>query len=668
MKIKYFYISLLIFVYSCSPKTTIKQEENQASAPVSLLTIGNEEIYADEFLHILSKNREFQNKESNITEKELDEVFELFVNFKLKVKEAENEGLAEVDEFQKEFSMFKEDLIRPFLIKNSLQEGELMKAYNRMQEVVKASHILLQFPSNASEADSIAVFRMAQKLKAQTEEGADFNELALEYSDDPSAQENKGSLGYFTSLQMVHQFEDAAYGLQPGQISDPILTGYGYHIIKLEDRKPNPGEIRVSHILVRTPANDPVSEERTLRKVGDIYTELQKPESIWEEVCKMYSEDMGTKNTGGLLPWISIGSVIPEFERTAFSLTEIGEISPPIKTPYGYHIIRLEEKRPLAPFEEMEEIIKSKILRDSRSTLIQSQVVAIQKSRYSFEENENLLDSLSGIFKSNPKNVAFELVKNKPWKDEMIIKISGQEKPVSDLIEFMDKADQIVRVGAKDYFTSWYDKYVEVNLNTAEEKDLEANNKEYQLILKEYRDGILLFSLMNQNVWQKALEDSLGQITFYEENKERYQWEERVEALIVKMGKENKAASVRKFLSDKKYQSNLEARLENTFLNDDPLAFTIENNIFEMDSHPILSRAMTNKVFQEVSFDGKTYFIVLGNKIPAGPKKFEETRGKVIQDYQEYLEKSLVSTLKNNYIIRINEDEKRRVYDIVTNK
>ena len=164
MKIKYFYIPLLIFAYSCSPKTTIKQEENQASAPVSLLTIGNEEIYADEFLHILSKNREFQNKESNITEKELDEVFELFVNFKLKVKEAENEGLAEVDEFQKEFSMFKEDLIRPFLIKNSLQEGELMKAYNRMQEVVKASHILLQFPSNASEADSIAVFRMAQKL------------------------------------------------------------------------------------------------------------------------------------------------------------------------------------------------------------------------------------------------------------------------------------------------------------------------------------------------------------------------------------------------------------------------------------------------------------------------------------------------------------------------
>ncbi|WP_041779212.1 peptidylprolyl isomerase [Belliella baltica] len=668
MKIKYFSITLLILVYSCSPKTTVTQEENQASSPVSLLTIGNEEVFADEFLHILSKNRGFQNKESKISESEFEETFDLFVNFKLKVKEAENEGLAEVDEFQKEFSMFKEDLIRPFLIKNSLQEGELMKAYNRMQEVVKASHILLQFPSNANEADSIAVFRMAEKLKSRSEEGADFNELALEYSDDPSALENKGSLGYFTALQMVHQFEDAAYTLQTGQISDPILTGYGYHIIKLEDRKPNPGEIRVSHILVRTPANDPVSEERALRKVQDIYTELQKSESVWEDVCKMYSEDMGTKNTGGLLPWISIGSVIPEFERTAFNLVEIGEISPPVKTPYGYHIIRLEEKKPLASFEEMEEVIKSKTLRDSRSTLIQSQVIAIQKSRYSFEENDSLLDTLSGTFKVNSKNDAFELIQNKPWIDEMIVKIRGEERSVRDLMDFMNNSDQIVRIGNSDYFTSWYNKFVEVSLNEAEEQDLEANNKEYQLILKEYRDGILLFSLMNQKVWQKALEDSIGQIEFYEKNKEKYQWQERVEALIIKMGKENKTANVRKFLADKKYQSNLETRLDNTFLNDDPLAFTVENNIFEMDSHPILSRAIPNKAFQEVSLEGKTYFILLGRIIPAGQKKFEETRGKVIQDYQEFLDKSLISSLKNNYIIRVNEDEKRRIYDIVTNK
>ena len=666
MNIKYFYSTLLILAFSCSPKTTIKPEDNLDKGPVSLLTIGNEDIFADEFLHILSKNRTFQNKEDLISKEEFEKNFDLFVNFKLKVKEAENEGLAEVDEFQKEFAMFKEDLIRPFLIKNSLQEGELMKAYNRMQEVVKASHILLQFPNNASREDSVAVFRMAEKLKADAENGEDFNELAQKHSDDPSAKDNKGNLGYFTALQMVYQFEDAAFRLKPGQISEPVITEFGYHLIKLEDKKPNPGEIRVSHILVRTQSNDPVAEERALRKVGDIYTELQKPESVWEEICNLYSEDLGTKNSGGMLPWIAIGSVIPEFERVAFNLSETGEISAPVKTPYGYHIIRLEEKKPIAPYEEMEEMIKSKILRDSRSTLIQSQVSAIQKSRYSFVENEQLVDSLSNIFKNNQKQQAFHQVDSMPWTENMLISVRGEEKSAKDLIDFMNADNQIVRLGKKDYFSAWYEKFVEVNLNEAEEKDLEANNKEYQLILKEYRDGILLFSLMNQKVWQKALEDSLGQVAYFEENKDKYQWNDRYQALIVKMGKDSRKDAVKKFLMDKNYQDNLETRLENTFLNDDPLAFTIQNNLFEIESHPVLSRIMTNKTFQEVNIEGRTHYVVLGKKIPAGPKKFEETRGKVIQDYQEYLDRSMIASLKENYIIRVNEEEKSRIYEIVT--
>jgi peptidyl-prolyl cis-trans isomerase SurA len=668
MNIKYFYFCCLAFAFACSPKSIIQPVDKEPSAPVPLMTIGNEEVFADEFLHILSKNRAFQEKEAIMDQAIFKENFELFVNFKLKVKEAENRGLDQTEEFEREFSMFKEDLIRPFLIKNSLQEGELMKAYNRMQEIVKASHILLQFPANASREDTIAVFRMAQKLKTQSEEGADFNELALEYSDDPSAQENKGSLGYFTALQMVHQFEDAAFGIEVGEISEPILTNYGYHIIKLEDRKPNPGEIRVSHILVRSQSGDPVAEERALRRVGDIYTELQKEESVWEEVCAQYSEDQGTKNSGGLLPFISIGSVIPDFEKVAFSLTEIGEISPPVKTPYGYHIIRLEDKKPLATFEEMEPMIKSKILRDSRSTLIQSQVTSIQKSRFNFEENEALVDSLISKFENQSRAMIEQELENPNLENQQLFSINGVPTELSDLREFIQSNTQTIRPGTRNYFATWYDKFVEVSLNQSEEKYLEENNKEYQLTLKEYRDGILLFTLMNENVWQKALEDSLGQVSFYEKNVDRYQWKERTEALIVKMAKDNVSAGVRRFLSDKSYQKNLVSRLENTFLNDDPLAFTIDNNIYEFDSHPILSRVMDKKSLQEIKIDNKTHFILLGNKIPAGPKKFDETRGKVIQDYQEYLDKSLLETLKANYIIRINEEEKNRVYEFVTNQ
>ncbi|MBW3467733.1 peptidylprolyl isomerase [Arthrospiribacter ruber] len=664
MNKKYFWYSILVLVLSCSPKTTLIQEESKEEIRQPLLTIEGEEIFAEEFLHLLSKNREFQNKGEKLSPEDFQENFDLFVNYKLKVKEAEKIGLDTLEDFRKEFDVFKQDLIKPYLIQNSLREGELQKAYNRMNEVVKASHILLQFPANASHDDSVAVLRMALKLKEEAEKGADFNQLALEHSDDPSAKDNKGSLGYFTALQMVYQFEDAAYGLEVGEISDPVLTNFGYHIIKLEDRKPNPGEIRVSHILVRSQSGDPVSEERALRKVGDIYTELQKPESVWEEVCELYSEDVGSKNSGGKLPWLGLGSVIPEFERVAFGLTEIGEISSPVKTPYGFHIIRLEDKKPIASFEDMEAQIKSRILRDSRSNLIQSQVTAIQKSRYDFTENTSVTDKIEPLF-DRDINVSRKKFEENQLMDSILFETSYGPSKVSDFIDFLDSDRAVIRYQSGNAFETAFEKFVAQTLNETEEKDLTANNEEFRLLLQEYRDGILLFSLMNDQVWQKALQDEDGQIEFYENHKDRYTWQERAEAITVSMAKEEKTSAVRRFLSDKVYKSDLADRLENTFLLDDPLAFSMEEGIYEIQSHPILSKADLSKSFQELKHNNKTTFVVIGNKVPAGPKKFDETRGKVVQDYQEHLDKKLVASLKEAYQVQINEDEKKRIYDRV---
>jgi peptidyl-prolyl cis-trans isomerase SurA len=667
MSLKYIGFFTLVLAFSCSPKTVVVKEDPIDNSPVPLLIVGNEEVYPEEFLHIISKSREFQTKDEKLDPEEFEKNLELFINYKLKVKEAENLGLDKVVEFDREFEIFKEDLIKPFLIKNSIQEGELRKAYNRMQEVVKASHILLQFPNNASTEDSIAVFRMAEKLKKDAENGADFNDLALEYSDDPSAKENKGSLGYFTSLQMVYQFEDAAFSLSPGQISDPVLSDFGYHIIKLEDKKPNPGEIRVSHILVRSQTGDPVSEERSLRKIGDIYTELQKPETTWEEVCSMYSEDMATKDSGGDLPWFSIGAVVPDFERVAFSLQDEGEISPPVKSPYGFHIIRLNEKKPLASYEDMEPAIKSKILRDSRSTLIQSQVISIQKSRFGFRENGKTIQTLANIFDRGSRTEAFKTVSEQNLQDSVMFVVGGQTKSVTDFVDFLQSENRNFRSPEKGNFENLYEKFLQNSLNEAEEAYLLANNEDYRLLIQEYRDGILLFSLMNEHVWQKAIEDSLGQLKYYEENNSRYQWKERINALIVKVGQEEVIPSVRRFLADKKYQPNLEDRLENTFLADNPLAFAIEDGLYELENHPVVKKANFSKTVQEINHDGRVHFLVLGTRVPASPKKFEETRGKVIQDYQEFLEKNMISRLKEKYLIQINEEQKQKVYERVVN-
>lgn len=657
-------IGILILFFGCSPKTGLIQPENTTVANIPLLVIEGEEINSEEFLYLFSKNKQFDNKEELLTQEEFDQNLELFINYKLKVKEAERQGLDKNEEFDREFEMFKQDLIKPYLIKNSLQEGELLKAYNRMQEVIKASHILLQFPSNASREDSIAVFKMAQKLKTEADAGANFNELAKEYSDDPSAQTNDGSLGYFTAMQMVYQFEDAAYNLKINEISEPVLTDFGYHIIKLEDRKPNPGEIRVSHILVRSQMGDPVSEERALRKVGEIYNELQKPESIWEQVCQQFSEDVGTRNTGGRLPWISLGSVIPEFEAVAFALQEEGEISPPVKTPYGYHIIRLEERKPLAPFEEMEPMIKSRIMRDSRSTLISSQVVAMQKSRYGFVENEEVFDRVIAFAKDKNMKEALASLEEEELSQQELFRVREQSYLVKDFLAHVKKREnQVITGRPQTAFESQLNAYVAATLDKVEEQDLEQNNEEYRMLLKEYRDGILLFSLMNEQVWQKALEDSVGLERFFQQNQERYYWNERVNAIFVNMAKTESIPSVKRFLSDKVYKTDLTDRLENTFLLNDPLMFTMEEGLYEWANHPILKGINVDKPFHELTQNGKTQFIIVGPRVAAAPKLLSETRGKVIQDYQEYLDNMLITNLKEKFNFSIDENEKNKIYE-----
>lgn len=657
-------IGILILFFGCSPKTGLIQPENTTVENIPLLVIEGEEINSEEFLYLFSKNKQFDNKEELLTQEEFDQNLELFINYKLKVKEAERQGLDKNEEFDREFEMFKQDLIKPYLIKNSLQEGELLKAYNRMQEVIKASHILLQFPSNASREDSIAVFKMAQKLKTEADAGANFNELAKEYSDDPSAQTNDGSLGYFTAMQMVYQFEDAAYNLKINEISEPVLTDFGYHIIKLEDRKPNPGEIRVSHILVRSQMGDPVSEERALRKVGEIYNELQKPESIWEQVCQQFSEDVGTRNTGGRLPWISLGSVIPEFEAVAFALQEEGEISPPVKTPYGYHIIRLEERKPLAPFEEMEPMIKSRIMRDSRSTLISSQVVAMQKSRYGFVENEEVFDRVIAFAKDKNMKEALASLEEEELSQQELFRVREQSYLVKDFLAHVKKREnQVITGRPQTAFESQLNAYVAATLDKVEEQDLEQNNEEYRMLLKEYRDGILLFSLMNEQVWQKALEDSVGLERFFQQNQERYYWNERVNAIFVNMAKTESIPSVKRFLSDKVYKTDLTDRLENTFLLNDPLMFTMEEGLYEWANHPILKGINVDKPFHELTQNGKTQFIIVGPRVAAAPKLLSETRGKVIQDYQEYLDNMLITNLKEKFNFSIDENEKNKIYE-----
>lgn len=664
MNLKHIYFLLVgILFASASPVPDLIKETNLPSD--YLLKINGEASYSEEFIYVLNKNR--QQEDKPISKEDFDNNFELFVDYKLKVKHAMDLGMHKTKAFKEEFAAFKEELKKPYLLENSLTEGELRKAYSRMQEIVKASHILFKFPSNASKEDSIAVYKMATKVKAEAEAGADFHQLAATYSEDPSASSNSGNLGYFTALQMVLPFEEAAYNLNPGEISDPVMSDYGYHIIKLEDRRPNPGQLRVSHLLVRSGESTGNQEDQIARnKIQQIYQSLLDEPSIWPELVNTYSEDDASKANNGMIPWFGVGALVPEFEHAAFSLKKKGDFSAPLKTNYGYHIIRLEDSQPVPAYEEVLPKIKSSILRDSRSKMIKEQVLAMQKAKFKAVENRPLISKIQAIITNlngQPKVELYKaletLAKTYP---QPIIQSNWKMATLEDFVGFMKNSDPKGSDDLKDNFVRLYGKFSTYLFSQWEEEYLYKNNLEYRQLVNEYKHGMLLFELMNNEVWQKALEDSVGQKAYFENNRNQYQWKKRVNALVLKSNSDQDLSEVTNWLKGKPLTDSLSHEISVKFLEKNPLLFTVNQKIFEIDKNDMFTELDLEQTFHELIRNNERTLLVLGEILPSRQKKLGETRGKLIQDYQQYLEKQLLTELKQKYNIQINEDEKEKIY------
>ncbi|HZX75270.1 MAG TPA: peptidylprolyl isomerase, partial [Cyclobacteriaceae bacterium] len=377
-----------------------KQTENSAQ-PITVFTIAKQPVFASEFIYLYKKN----NQKTENTDEKIQEYMNLFINFKLKVLEAYSRKMDTTETFQNELRTYREELKRPYRAEPDDLNRLTLEAYQRLMEEIKASHILITIAPDASPADTLKAYEKAQAIRKQILAGEDFEKLAREFSEDPSAKVNGGSLGYFTALQMVFPFEDAAYKLKPGQISLPVRTRFGYHIIKVIDRRASKGEVEVSHILIRkTGAN----EKKARNTIFEVYDQL-KGGRAWEELCKEFSEDPGTKDSGGKLRAFGVGALasVPEFEVVAFSLNQPGEISDPFESSIGWHIIRLEKKLPVPPYQDLEPALKRKVARDERVEISKVENRNKRRKQFGFVE----ADSKKAIFSLSDST----LVKGK-WK------------------------------------------------------------------------------------------------------------------------------------------------------------------------------------------------------------------------------------------------------------
>jgi len=531
MKRQKFFILVFLLLSACAIQKSSDIEKSV------LFSIDGEPTIADEFIYVYEKNN--FNNDSLYFEQDVDEYFDLFVNFKLKVKAAKSQGIDTTQTFLDEFKTYKDQLINPYLSETKAQEQLVEEAYERMKYEVDASHILITVDQNASPQDTLKAFQKISEVYDKAKSGEDFEELAVKYSEDPSAKTNKGRLGYFTAFQMVFAFEDAAYNTPIDSISDIIRSRFGYHILKVHGKRPFSGKVKVSHIMI-TDQNGTVDENSMKNKIFEIHDQVAGGAN-WNELCQKYSEDQRTKNNGGTLPFIGLRQINDEaFESVAFNLQNPGDISDPVRSRFGWHIIKLVEKQGLRPFEELKTELEQKVRGDERSRMSKKAVITRLKKQNNFRQNDETRRQLVDLADSALLEGKWTLTSPDSIYQMTLFSIANDNYDIGKTVAYIEKNHKRrPGLSPRQYMNDLIDQYIEHALMDFEEQQLIASNRDFRMLLNEYYEGILLFEIMNKNVWGKAVEDTLGLQAYFEKNQDNYMWDSRADAVIFESDDKN---------------------------------------------------------------------------------------------------------------------------------
>ncbi len=539
---------------TAKPATSVVAEPSKPAEkpdPV-ILTLGSTKVPLSEFLYVYKKNNDKQ--ESVYSESSLKEYLDLYTNFKLKVINAQEKGMDTSSSFIKELDGYRKQLAQPYLTEKSATDKLVKEAYDRLKEEVNASHILIMCPPDADPADTLLAFKKISDLKRRSV-AENFESLAMQYSEDPSAKQNKGNLGYFTALQMLYPFEQAAYTTKIGDISKIVRTRFGYHIIKVHGRRAAQGTIKVAHIMARFNENATKQDSLNAKnKMIEIKSKLNKGEDF-ATLCSQFSEDDQSKSNGGELPAFSTGTMIGSFEDAAFALKNVNDISQPFMTPFGWHVVKLLEKNPLESFEKMESDIKAKVQRDSRSDLNKDILLARLKrenqlteypsvQKLAFAKGDTSLRSGKWTYKADDK-----------LTDLTLFKIKDQKYSVGRYFDFVASTQNPKKSNSPEYLMKLaYNEFVNKSLIDYEDAHLAEKYEDFRMLLREYREGILLFAMMDSKVWSKALEDTAGLRAYFNKHKDKYRWDRRAKATIFSAVDDKTLGEVKATMAQGKFQ------------------------------------------------------------------------------------------------------------------
>ena len=612
----------------------------------NVLTIDKEEISLNEFKNVFNKN----NYNTELTKEYLDEYMNLFVNFKLKVKEAKDLGLDTIEAFKSELNGYRVQLAKPYLKNKEFDMNMLTEAYNRMKQDIKASHILIKVNENSNTQQEKEAYDKISRIRSSIlGNKISFIEAAKKYSDDKSALSNGGNLSYFTAFMMVYDFESAAYDTEIGEISLPIKTKYGYHIIKVTDKREALGEVKVAHIMFKSGIGSDdkkINEAKdNINKIAEILNNGEK----FSEVAERFSEDKSTAIKGGNLPAFGVGKMVPEFELIAFGLKEIGDISSPFRTEYGWHIITLLEKKGIPKFEKIKAELENKIKSDSRNELSKEALFTKLRNTYKVQNNPKVY---SAFRKQSANQISSGTFSSPSENNDRLLTIDRKIIKVSSFINYI-----LLNQKIGSNIDKMYINFTNQELLAYEESQLKTKYPEYKSLLQEYREGILLFDLTNTKVWTKAVEDTVGLKKFYTDNINNYKWGNRVDATIYSCIDLFTAKTVKKTIH-KKHRGNItDAEILKKINTDTPLGLQIYSKKFVSGENEYIdSLDWKVGIAKDIKTKNGSYIIVDIHKVlESKEKEFKETKGKVISDYQNKLESKWIISLRNKYKVSINK-------------
>lgn len=630
----------------------------------TLFNYGNKTVTTKEFYKGFSKNKDkgYVSKAS-----EVDEYLELYKKFKLKVQDAYDQGLDTTEDFKTELATYRKQIAKPYLTDKVVNEQLVNEAYERMKYEVKASHILIVVRPFASPQDTLIALNKINSIRNKIDSGLSFETAAVEFSEDPSAPNNQGSLGYFTAFQMIYEFENYAFNTPVGKISRVFRTEFGYHIVKVFDKRLSKGEISVRQIKIEMNPNP--SQEEVLEaeaKINEVYKKLQNGEKF-VSLVQQYSEDASSVLKNGELPLFSMTSVrYPEnFKNTAFSLLKDGDYSSPIQTANGFHILQRISLKPIDSLSKIKGSILNKISRDSRQYRNTLAVYEKAKKMYKFKENKKynaiLLKYIDDALLIG--ELKEDSVKMKSPESSVSLFALNKAKKTYTVKDFTKWLVEVQKPSNSKSKSSVIEQYYQAfrlqNIMEFYENDLENTNDTFAALYKEYKEGILLFTLTDKKVWSKSAEDTVGLKNFYNEHSSQYNFKDRYEATIYRCANRTIAESLKKDLENGlTMDSILKKNNRSNPLNvSNPMTGKYEqgNNQY---ANMIFTSGLTNQkylIIEDPKSVGGFVVIVVHNFIPAGKKTLNEARGSVMSDYQASLEKEWIQQLLLKYPIVVNQ-------------